>query len=84
MSSDNKPKYADLVKESILALKERGGSSLAAIKKFIGSKYPTFELAPVKPYLSLFASVLTFLSANHLILSNIFAQHSSVESPLAY
>jgi histone H1/5 len=31
----------DIIKEAILSLKERSGSSPAAIKKYIGQKYPT-------------------------------------------
>lgn len=31
----------DLIKEAILTLKERGGSSPAAIKKVIGQKHPS-------------------------------------------
>jgi histone H1/5 len=45
-TADNKPKYADLANEAILALKERSGSSLAAIKKYIASKYPAFDFQP--------------------------------------
>lgn len=33
------PPYAEMIKEAIVALKERNGSSLAAIKKYIGGKY---------------------------------------------
>jgi histone H1/5 len=35
------PKYVDLVKEAIVSLKERGGSSIPAIKKYIAAKYPS-------------------------------------------
>jgi histone H1/5 len=45
-TAENKPKYADLANEAILALKERSGSSLAAIKKYIASKYPAFDFQP--------------------------------------
>lgn len=33
------PTYADMIKEAIITLKERGGSSLVAIKKFMGQKF---------------------------------------------
>ncbi|KAJ1633655.1 hypothetical protein T492DRAFT_979940 [Pavlovales sp. CCMP2436] len=34
------PKYGEMVKEGILAMKDRGGSSLPAIKKWLSEKYP--------------------------------------------
>ena len=46
MSATKKP-YYDLVKEAILALKERTGSSAQAIKGYITSTYPKFDFAQV-------------------------------------
>ena len=34
------PKYVDIVKDALVTLKERNGSSVAAIRKFIAAKYP--------------------------------------------
>jgi histone H1/5 len=33
------PKYVDIVKDALVSLKERNGSSVAAIRKFIPGKY---------------------------------------------
>lgn len=33
------PKYVDIVKDALVSLKERNGSSVAAIRKFITGKY---------------------------------------------
>lgn len=33
------PKYVDIVKDALVSLKERNGSSVAAIRKFISGKY---------------------------------------------
>lgn len=38
-ASGGHPTYADMIREAIVTLKERGGSSLVAIKKFVGQKY---------------------------------------------
>lgn len=40
--------YFDLLKEAIVALKERSGSSPQAIKTFIVSKYPSVSFQQVK------------------------------------
>lgn len=51
------PKYADLVKEAIMELKERTGSSLAAIKKTVGAKHKvSFDGLSTCPEQSLFRS----------------------------
>ncbi len=42
-----KKTYFELIKEAIVALKERTGSSPQAIKTFINSKYPAVTVAPV-------------------------------------
>jgi hypothetical protein len=42
-----KKTYAELLREAIIALKDRTGSSPQAIKSYITSKYPTFEFAQV-------------------------------------
>lgn len=68
MSSDNKPKYADLINEAILSLKERTGSSLQAIKKYIASKYPAFDCQPVSYYLYYYYLYLYYLYLLILIL----------------
>merc|ERR1711935_825613 len=34
------PKYSELIKAALLGLKERNGSSLAAIKKYMASNFP--------------------------------------------
>ncbi|GMH37498.1 hypothetical protein BSKO_05371 [Bryopsis sp. KO-2023] len=38
-ASATHPPYAEMIKEAIVTLKERSGSSLAAMKKFVGQKY---------------------------------------------
>jgi translation elongation factor EF-Ts len=43
-----KPTYNALVVEAIASLKERTGSSLAAIKKAIASQHPDFKLQAVR------------------------------------
>ena len=47
MSTAPKKPYFDLAKEAILALKERGGSSTQAIKKYLATTYPSLTVAPV-------------------------------------
>ena len=46
-AAPTKKPYLFYVKEAILSLKERTGSSIPAIKKYIASTYPTVVLAPV-------------------------------------
>jgi hypothetical protein len=46
VATTGKPKYADLAHEAIINLKERTGSSLAAIKKYIATTYPDFDFQP--------------------------------------
>ena len=41
--------YALLIDEAILALKQRTGSSLHAIKKYLNETYPDFDLQGVSP-----------------------------------
>jgi len=47
MSTAPKKPYFDLVKEAIVTLKERSGSSLQAIKKFIATTYPSLTVVNV-------------------------------------
>ena len=42
------PKYSELIKAALLGLKERNGSSLAAIKKYMASNFPAAK-APLSP-----------------------------------
>ena len=42
-----KKPYFDLAKEAIITLKERGGSSLPAIKKYIATTYPSLTVSNV-------------------------------------
>ena len=38
------PKYSELIKAALLGLKERNGSSLAAIKKYMASNFPAAKV----------------------------------------
>lgn len=42
-----KKSYADLIKEAIVALKDRTGSSTHAIKAHIAANHPSLNFAPV-------------------------------------
>ena len=54
------PKYDAMIKESILALKDRTGSSVPAICKYIAGKYPV----PEKTYKKSVAAALKKLTAD--------------------
>ena len=40
------PKYSELIKAALLGLKERNGSSLAAIKKYMATNFPAAKACP--------------------------------------
>ena len=42
------PKYSELIKAALLGLKERNGSSLAAIKKYMASNFPAAKARPTR------------------------------------
>ena len=42
------PKYSELIKAALLGLKERNGSSLAAIKKYMASNFPAAKVRPTR------------------------------------
>jgi histone H1/5 len=45
-TSGNGKTHAQMAKEAIIALKERGGSSPVAIKAWITKTHPSFKLVP--------------------------------------
>jgi hypothetical protein len=68
----SKLSYAALAKEAILALKERTGSSLAAIKTYIASKHPEVDFQAVSFTTT---TCVTFVTSVVLYYSTILELH---------
>jgi hypothetical protein len=62
MTTAAKKTYFELVKEAILALKDRTGSSAQAIKGFINEHNPKLDFQQVSPIIHLISSPFIFLA----------------------